>query len=150
MRNIKPFWLISLVLPCIVFSWACAMKPIEPEQLNSREAKYAAYMIRLKERIESVWKYPPEAAKRGIHGEPRIKFTIKKNGLLRAIEVVETSGYNDLDEAVIRALKDAEPYPPLPDDWGTNELTVIGSFKYSRSTKTHLLDIPAVSGDPYR
>lgn len=131
MHNIKLFCLISLVFPCLVFSWACAVKPVQHEQVDSREAKYAPYMIRFKERVESAWKYPPEAAKRGIQGVTLIKFTITKNGQPIDIQIVETSGYNDLDEAVIQALKDAEPYPPLPDDWGKDQLPITGRFVYS-------------------
>lgn len=98
---------------------------------DTHEFRYQAYMTRLKEKIESIWKYPPDAAARGIYGDLRIKFTIKKDGMLGAVEVVRTSGHIDLDEAAKQALKDAEPFWPLPDEWGKDAMTIDGHFVYS-------------------
>ncbi len=98
---------------------------------DTKEFKYESYMMKLKERIEGIWKYPPEAAMRGIHGDLLIRFTIEKNGRLSDVELLRTSGYRDLDEAAMQALKDGAPYWPLPDEWGRDELPVTGHFVYS-------------------
>ncbi|MBI5055702.1 MAG: TonB family protein [Nitrospirae bacterium] len=92
--------------------------------------KHRGYMRMLKEKIESIWKYPKEAAKLGLSGELYIKFTIKKDGKLGSVELLRTSGYKELDEAAMKALKDAEPYWPLPDDWEMDELEIKGHFLY--------------------
>jgi len=42
--------------------------------------------------------------------------------------LLRTSGYRVLDDSVIRALNDANPYWPLPDDWKEDELTIVGHF----------------------
>jgi len=96
-----------------------------------KEMRYLAYLRRLKERIESIWIYPSDAASKGIYGDLIIKFTIKKNGKLGAIELVRTSGYKNLDDAALRALKDAEPFWPLPDEWGMEAYTIEGHFVYT-------------------
>ncbi|MFH0932810.1 MAG: TonB family protein [Nitrospirota bacterium] len=96
-----------------------------------KEMRYLAYLRRLKERIESIWIYPPNAAEKGIYGDLIIKFTIKKNGKLGAVELVRTSGFRDLDDAALRALKDAEPFWPLPDEWGMEAYTIEGHFVYT-------------------
>jgi len=96
-----------------------------------KEMRYLAYLRRLKERIESIWIYPPDAAAKGIYGDLLIKFTIKKNGKLGAAEVVRTSGYKTLDDAALRALRDAEPFWPLPDEWGMEAYTIEGYFVYT-------------------
>ncbi|MDP2279356.1 MAG: TonB family protein, partial [Nitrospirota bacterium] len=93
--------------------------------------KYDGYMMRLKDKIEGIWQYPSDAAMRGIYGDLYLSFTIKKNGTLSKVELVRTSGYRSLDDAAIKALKDAEPYWPLPEDWKEEELTVKGHFMYS-------------------
>ena len=46
------------------------------------------------------------------------------------LELVRTSGYRDFDEAAIKALKDGQPYWPLPDDWEKDELEINGHFIY--------------------
>ncbi|MBF0319359.1 MAG: energy transducer TonB [Nitrospirae bacterium] len=97
---------------------------------DTSDIRYAAYMRRLKEAIESAWQYPADAAKRGIHGDLYISFTINKNGTLKAIDVMRTSGQRSLDDAAISSIKNASPFWPLPDEWGKDAFTVKGHFLY--------------------
>ncbi len=97
---------------------------------DTKEYKYYGYMQRLREKIEGIWKYPAEAAERKLNGDLYIRFTIKKDGRLGAVELVHTSGYELLDAAAIRALRDADPYWPLPDSWNQDSLTITGHFVY--------------------
>ncbi|MBF0557897.1 MAG: energy transducer TonB [Nitrospirae bacterium] len=97
---------------------------------DTTEYKYYGYMQRLREKIEGIWKYPAEAEQRKLNGEVYIRFTIRKDGALAAAELVHTSGYKVLDDAAIRALKEANPYWPLPDSWNQDSLTITGRFVY--------------------
>ncbi|MGC8938271.1 MAG: energy transducer TonB, partial [Thermodesulfovibrio sp.] len=111
-------------------------KSKEVEQLrglsfSAKEFNDWGYLERLKEKIERVWQYPPQAAERGIYGDLYIRFTINKKGKLLSVELVRTSGYRMLDDAAIKALKDAEPFWPLPDDWQKDSLTITGHFIYT-------------------
>lgn len=105
--------------------------PSDGITFDTREFRYRSYMLRLKERIEGIWKYPPEAAQRGIYGDLYIRFVIMKNGKLESAEVLRTSGIKMLDDAALRALRDGEPYWPLPEDWQEDSLTITGHFVYS-------------------
>ncbi len=98
---------------------------------DTRDYRFAGYMRKLKEKIESIWEYPPEASRKGLYGDLRISFTIKKDGRLGAVELERTSGYKMLDDAALKALKDGEPYWPIPDDWGMDSYTVHGHFFYT-------------------
>lgn len=98
---------------------------------DAKGFKYYGYMRRLREKIEGIWQYPADAAMRGIYGDLYISFTIKKNGTLGSVELVRTSGYRSLDEAAIKALKEAAPYWPLPEEWKEDGLTIKGHFIYS-------------------
>ena len=97
---------------------------------DTEEFKYYGYMQRLKEKIESAWKYPLDAAARREYGDLYIQFTIKKNGKIGAVELVKTSGHPSLDTAAIKALRDADPYWPLPNAMGKESLTITGHFVY--------------------
>lgn len=115
-----------------------AKRDIEKEEkkdktftLDTSEYKFLIYNKRLKERIESIWMYPPEAAAGGIYGDLVLKFTIKKNGRLGTVELVRTSGHKNLDDAAIRALKDGAPFWPLPEEWGMEAYTIVGHFVYT-------------------
>ncbi len=106
-------------------------KPDKGITFNTREFKYYGYLQRLREKIEGIWKYPVDAAEKGIYGDLYLRFTIKKNGKLGAVELIRTSGHKILDDAAIKALKDAEPFWPLPEEWGTEGFTITGHFVYS-------------------
>jgi protein TonB len=109
-----------------------ALKEPSPEKglTFESEFKHRGYMKMLKEKIESIWQYPKEAARLGLSGDLYIKFTIMRNGKLGEVELVRTSGYKELDEAAMKALKDAEPYWPLPADWKKDTLEITGHFIY--------------------
>lgn len=107
------------------------VKPDRGITFDTNELKYYSYMQRLKDKIEGIWKYPPEAAEKGIYGDLYIRFTIKKNGKLGNIELLRTSGYRSLDDAAMKALKDAEPFWPLPEEWKKEDLIITGHFIYS-------------------
>lgn len=94
------------------------------------EFKHRGYMRMLKEKIEGIWIYPPEAARLGISGDLYINFVIKRDGKLGEVEVVRTSGFRELDKAAVKALKDAEPFWPLPEDWEKEDLEIKGHFIY--------------------
>jgi len=106
----------------------------KPITLDTKEYKFWNYNQRLKERIESVWRYPDEAAQAGIRGDLVIKFSIKKNGQLGGAELIRGSGYPILDKAALEALKEASPYWPLPEAWGMDSYTLVGNFVYTISS----------------
>lgn len=106
-------------------------KPDSGITFDTKEFKYYGYLQRLKEKIEGIWRYPSDAAEKRLYGDLYIRFTIMKDGRLGAVELVRTSGYKSLDDAAIKALKEAEPYWPLPDEWEENRFTITGHFVYS-------------------
>jgi periplasmic protein TonB len=106
-------------------------KKDESITFDTSDYRYAGYMRKLKSKIESIWVYPPEARSRGLYGDLKIRFTILKSGRLGAVELVRTSGYKLLDDAAMRALKEGEPYWPIPEEWGMDSYTIIGHFVYS-------------------
>jgi protein TonB len=97
---------------------------------DTSDFKHRGYMRMLKERIESIWKYPKEAARERISGDLYMKFSIKKDGKLAEVELLRTSGYRELDEAAMNAVKKAQPFWPLPDDWDKDTLEIKGHFIY--------------------
>lgn len=97
---------------------------------DTSDFRHRGYMRMLKERIEGIWQYPKEAARRGLSGDLYMKFTIKKDGRLSEVTLLRTSGFRELDEAAIKAVKKAEPFWPLPDDWDKDDLEIKGHFIY--------------------
>lgn len=100
---------------------------------STKEFRYIGYLERLKDKIEGIWVYPRAAAEKGIYGDLVIRFTIKRDGSLADVQVMRTSGHSILDEAAVKALKDSQPYWPLPKEWKEDTFTIDGHFVYSLS-----------------
>ncbi|MDO8282514.1 MAG: energy transducer TonB [Thermodesulfovibrionia bacterium] len=65
--------------------------------------------------IEREKTYPKIARRRGIEGTVHVSFRIGASGEPSEIEVLKSSGYNMLDEATMKAIKKAGPYPYIED-----------------------------------
>lgn len=98
--------------------------------VNTKEFKYWAYLQKMKQKIELVWEYPEYARSRGIGGSLKIHFSIDKTGKIETINLVSSSGVKILDDAAIKALKDASPFPPFPETWDISKLNIDGTFIY--------------------
>lgn len=98
--------------------------------LDTDEFKYLSYLERLKSRIEFIWKYPEMARLNHLSGELYIRFTILKNGRLGDAQLLRSSGYKVLDDAALQALKNSDPFWPLPENWDLENLTITGHFIY--------------------
>src|SRR6266511_3357401 len=102
----------------------------DPIALDTPDPKYQDYFRQIRERIQSMWIYPHEAASRGIGGELQIDFGIAKSGELQFIERRRTSGVELLDDYAMRAVQLASPFPPVPDAISKGGLPINGTFKY--------------------
>ncbi len=104
--------------------------PKDTISLNTDDLKYFSYTLKLKNKIEYIWRYPQAAAERGIQGDLLLNFTIQKDGHVSEVKVVSTSGYEILDQEAVRAIKEASPFAPLPDSWNEDRITITGHFMY--------------------
>ncbi len=105
----------------------------EPISLDTTEAKYVSYFNRIKHQIQRVWGYPAQAAQRGISGQVSLRFQISRDGNLVGVQVVDNSGFEILDMAAIKAVKEAAPYYPFPITITKSKLTILATFVYSPS-----------------
>lgn len=103
-----------------------------PITFDTKVYEYSGYMTKLKQKIESIWQFPPDAVSHGIKfpQDLKIQFTIKRDGKLAEVRLIRTSGYKILDDAALKALRDGEPYWPLPEEWGKDSYTILGHFIY--------------------
>ena len=108
-------------------------KDVEKEitvDLNTTEYKYISYFTKLKERIYQVWKYPKESQARREQGNVRIVFTLRKDGYLENVRIIQPSGFENLDREVLRTIRIASPYNPFPESWEEEKLKIPATFDY--------------------
>ena len=103
----------------------------EAISLDTTESRYASYFARIKRQIELAWNYPNEAQRKGITGELTLRFQISRDGNLMNVRLINSSGYNVLDEAALQAVKSAAPYYPFPVTIDRETLPILANFIYS-------------------
>lgn len=99
-------------------------------QLNTSEIRYQKYLLDMKDRIRRFWDYPEIAGRNGWQGTLRLDFTIKKDGTIGEISLIDSSKYPVLDEAAITAVRLAAPFAPFPGNFEIEELNIKGTFQY--------------------
>jgi protein TonB len=99
--------------------------------LNTTEFRYLSYFLKLKRQIEGVWNYPEASRMRGEQGELLLVFTIRRDGYLEDINLLDTSGFRRLDDEAIRAIRVAAPFSPFPQSWPLERLNIRAIFRYS-------------------
>ena len=103
-----------------------------PDMVSTESAlqKFAAVV---REKIESKKRYPLAAQTSGIEGRARVKVVILKDGKLKNVEIMESSGYEILDRAALQSVQDAAPFPPIPEavKRDTIQMSIRLNFKLS-------------------
>ena len=88
------------------------------------------YYSKVKEKIESKWEYPYEAAVDGTGGELKIGLGISRSGAVYCVSVLDSSGVDVLDKAALEAIFDASPFDSLPGCFDNNVYGIQSNFKY--------------------
>lgn len=89
-----------------------------PEIVRNPEGEYVnpnAYFEMVKLKIEAQKRYPERARKDQIEGRVTVRFTITREGGIRAVGLEKRSGFPLLDEAAVKAVEDAAPFPKPPE-----------------------------------
>ncbi len=65
----------------------------------------------IRQRIQEALIYPREARRRGIQGTSQVRFDLTETGRLRTLALAQSSGKNLLDDASLRTVERAQPFP---------------------------------------
>jgi protein TonB len=84
---------------------------------NTKEYEFAAYMRAWVARIERIGNlnYPDEARRQQLHGQLVLTVGLTRDGRVKSVDVIQSSGHKVLDDAAIRIVHLAEPFPALPE-----------------------------------
>lgn len=87
---------------------------------------YPWYITQVREALWNAWtaKMPSSGALRCT-----VKFGIQRNGSVKGVGVERSSGNRLFDYAAETSVENAAPFPPLPDDFFEDDLTVHVEFK---------------------
>ncbi len=94
--------------------------------LNVSDFPFAWYLGRVQAKITERW------AGKAIPGQqPVATFEISRDGRVLALAIEKPSGNPYYDQAALRAITEAAPFPPLPDDFTGSTLRVHLGFNFS-------------------
>jgi protein TonB len=101
--------------------------------LQSSNAWYVQNWVSKVTRVGNM-NYPAEARNSGLYGDLRLLATLRKDGSLKEVLVVHSSGSTLLDDAAIRIVRLAAPYPPFPEEMSRNvdELEIIRTWSFQQ------------------
>jgi len=72
------------------------------------------YLDRVRRWIEKYKTYPDAAKKQKQQGGPLLSIHLRRDGAVLDVQIDKSSGFPLLDEAALKAVRDASPVPPFP------------------------------------
>ena len=85
--------------------------------------EYAAYLLRLRARLQHALRYPASAQRRGITGTVQLEIAIEADGAVSSVELAASSSHETLDRAALEAARSL-PRQPFPADVRARPLKV--------------------------
>ena len=76
--------------------------------------KHVSYLLAMQRQIELMFSVPYLVPDRPV-GVPIVGFTVQRNGQLSESILLRSSGYEAIDQALLKAVRRAAPYRPFPD-----------------------------------
>ncbi len=82
--------------------------------LKSENAWYVQNWVDKVTRVGNL-NYPSQARQAGIYGNLRLLVSLKKDGTIREVSILQSSGSSVLDDAAIQIVRMAAPFAPFPE-----------------------------------
>lgn len=92
-------------------------EPTIDNSISDEELKriWGDFTSTIRSQIARAKNYPSSAREEGLEGKAFLAFKLRKDGRAFDISVVRSSGHAILDKAAEKAIKDASPFPKIPD-----------------------------------
>lgn len=104
--------------------------------LNTDDIQFGSFLRRFENSVYGVWRYPQEAAQKGIEGITPVKITFNRRGEIIHVQLLESSGARILDDEVFRTLKMLGPVGGFPKGYDKDEFNLIAFFQYGMTRRS--------------
>lgn len=95
-----------------------------PKRPTEIESKLNEYYSLIWAKIKEAWTIPENLLKEKVDLEAIIVLIIEKDGKIKKSLFEKKSGNDLYDQMAMRAIKRAEPLPPIPNEWNENTLEI--------------------------
>jgi protein TonB len=99
-------------------------------EVEATDFPYAWYLNLLRTKIAEAWDPPASRLVAGRANQVIIRFYLSRDGTASEVEV-EASGAPGLESSARRALRDAQPFPPLPQGYPEDSVVISVRFTVS-------------------
>jgi len=109
------------------------MRVTAASTLKSSNAWYVQNWVSKVTRVGNI-NYPTEARRAGIYGNLRMLVSLRKDGTIKELAILQSSGSTVLDDAAIRIVRMAAPFSPFPDELrqDVDELEIIRTWSFQK------------------
>jgi len=109
------------------------MRVTAASTLKSSNAWYVQNWVSKVTRVGNI-NYPVEARRAGIYGTLRMLVSLRKDGTIKEVAILQSSGSTVLDDAAIRIVRMAAPFAPFPEEMRENvdELEIIRTWSFQQ------------------
>ena len=85
---------------------------------NTRQYEFASYMSAWVAKVERVgnMNYPSDLRRKKLHGDLVLTVGIQQDGSIESIDIMRSSGVEEIDRAAVHIVQLAAPYSALPDN----------------------------------
>jgi protein TonB len=104
--------------------------------LNSDDIQFGSFLRRFENAVYGAWRYPQEAAMKGIEGITPVRITFNRKGEIVGAQLLESSGAKILDDEVFRTLKIIGPIGSFPKGYVKDEFHLIAFFQYGGARRS--------------
>lgn len=99
-----------------------------------------SFYQRLRSGIYRVWNYPSRSQERGETGICLIRMSFNRDGTVKKVELLESTGYPLLDREAVAAVYKGAPYGKLPEAYDKKDLSILAFFRYNIGNKPYISD----------
>lgn len=109
------------------------MRVTAASTLRSENAWYVQNWVSKVTKVGNL-NYPPEARSSGIYGSLRMVVVLEKDGSVKDVEILNSSGSKVLDDAAIRIVRLSAPFAPFPPEMRekADQLEIIRTWSFQR------------------
>ena len=103
--------------------------------LDSPAPQHAEYLEKVRSAIKAKWSFPCVKNEQTRQCEYKTtelvaEFGIRKDGALAFVNVLKSSGFQIYDDYAVNAVKQAAPFPPIPDTLSAKNVPIRATFRY--------------------
>ncbi len=109
------------------------MRVTAASTLKSTNAWYVQNWVSKVTRVGNI-NYPTEARRAGVYGTLRLLVSMQKDGTIKEVAILQSSGSTLLDDAAIRIVRMAAPFAPFPEEMRNevDELEIIRTWSFQQ------------------